>query len=246
MEFSRQIENLIKDIQDIERMLGGMSGKTPVPTLEIDILKKRVQQFYEDLLMLSNTAQIEPTADVTGIIPEAHHDSEEIMEDSPASMVPPPPEEETGHRKPVEDEEPVQEPSAEIPTKTDTGETAVHTEIKKKPEVLADRFKDKQQFRNEHLIKGQAVKDLSSKYDEQPLPDIALGIGLNERFQYIKELFQGNATDFKQTIDYLNKVNTEEDAITYFNEHFNWDMEHVLVVRLLHLTRRKLKMNVDG
>jgi len=228
----------------MEKMVTDLADKTSISNLELDLLKMRVQQLYEELLKLP-----EPTQDISDEefleVPISEPDVKEVrMEETMTSAQKPEPSTQE-YEESIEPVEHIEAPG--IDDETPDPEVVPEPMEKKKPhEVLADRFKDKQQFRNEHLIKGQAMKDLSSKYDEQPLSDIALGIGLNERFQFIKELFQGNPTDFKETIDYLNKVTSEEEAMTYIKNHYKWDMEDKLVIRLLHLTRRKLKMDING
>ena len=258
MEFSRQIENLHKDIQDIERLIAGLFEKGSISALEMDILKMHIQNLYDEVLKLPTSAAREKEDPVPvpenpireEISGEISDNSDALSEEKtrPDPILAEPVLAEPVPAEPVPDA--ADESAPEVPETVNEavvpGDETVPKDRKKEPGVLADRFKDKQQFRNEHLVKGQSVKDLSSKYDEQPISDIALGIGLNERFQYIKELFAGNPAEFKQTIDFLNRVTSEDEAIGYMKEHFDWDMNNKLVVRLLHLTRRKLKMNIHG
>jgi hypothetical protein len=246
MEFKRQIENLHKDIQDIERMVAALAGQPGISAIELDVLKMRVQQMYDGMARLKPGHEEESTQEKPAGQPIVEAPETIEMDDSTGTASQDPGGQASGTVGQEQPGEPVQEEPASGMEPVHDKPSGEPANGKKQSEVLADRFKDKQQFRNEHLTKGHSMRDLSSKFDEQPLSDIALGIGLNERFQYIKELFHGSSTEFKETIDYLNKVATEEDAVNYMKTRFNWDMESGLVVRLLHLTRRKLKMNVNG
>ena len=108
-------------------------------------------------------------------------------------------------------------------------------------EVISDLYKNKQKYRNESLQKDRVASDISSKFHNNPIADIASSIGINDKFRYVRELFDGDSSKYSSTIEVLNKVGSEADALNYIKENFSWDMDDKLVSRLLELTRRKLK-----
>lgn len=120
-------------------------------------------------------------------------------------------------------------------------------QIKKKiePEVIADLYMNTKRFRNESIQKDN-TQDISSKFHSQPISDISLAIGLNDKFRYIRELFEGDNLQYAETLRFLNNVKSETEAMDYLNEQFEWDMEAKLVKSLLELTSRKLKMTDNG
>ncbi|GAJ17419.1 unnamed protein product, partial [marine sediment metagenome] len=118
-------------------------------------------------------------------------------------------------------------------------------DIKKEPETLADLFLNSKSFRSEELAEKNPVMDLSSKLQSQPISDIGSAIGLNEKFLFINELFNGNSEKFEETISYLDNAPNFNDAFNYLNEHFDWEMENPSVQKLLDLARRKLIINED-
>lgn len=119
--------------------------------------------------------------------------------------------------------------------------------VKKKPgsEVVSDMYKNKKQFRNESIQKGN-TQDISSKFHSQPISDISVAIGINDKFRYIRELFDGDNVQYAETLRFLNNVKSETEAEKYLEDKFEWDMEMKLVRSLLDLTSRKLKMNSNG
>lgn len=121
----------------------------------------------------------------------------------------------------------------------------VHIKKAKDPEVIADIYKNKKKFRNES-IQTNNIHDISSKFHSQPISDISLAIGLNDKFRYIRELFDGNNVQYAETLRFLNNVKSENEAVDYLNDKFEWDMETKLVKSLLELTARKLKMTDNG
>ena len=112
-------------------------------------------------------------------------------------------------------------------------------------EVVSDMYKNKKQFRNESIQKGN-TQDISSKFHSQPISDISVAIGINDKFRYIRELFDGDNVQYAETLRFLNNVKSETEAEKYLEDKFEWDMEMKLVRSLLDLTSRKLKMTSNG
>ncbi len=108
-------------------------------------------------------------------------------------------------------------------------------------EVVSDLYKNKQKYRNESLQKDRVTSDISSKFHSNPITDIASSIGINDKFRYVRELFEGDSSKYSNTIEVLNNVGSEAEAVNYLKDNFSWDMDDKMVSRLLELTRRKLK-----
>ncbi len=234
MEFKRQIENLHKDIQDIEKLITSIKDYDSISAVDVDLLKSKIQHAYEGLLMIHIDTAIPEVQD--GFDRPA--DVKEPSDHAPEAVSEPSGIEEKELPEPIQKTDDIQDdPVREAPSKPNKS---------KHKEVLADRYIDKKQFRNEHLVKDQKVRDLTSKFDSQPLSDISDAIGVNDKFQYIKELFKGDGEKFMETIDFLNEVNSEEEAANYLEENFSLDIEDPLVMRLLNLARRKLKIKDHG
>lgn len=146
---------------------------------------------------------------------------------------------------------PVSEPEIDVVTGKEEGlnineELEVENIINDKivqpsKEVVSDLYKNKQKYRNESLQKERVTSDISSKFHNNPITDIASSIGINDKFRYVRELFDGDSSKYSSTIEVLNQVGSEVDAVNYLKDNFSWDMEDKLVSRLLELTRRKLK-----
>lgn len=72
-----------------------------------------------------------------------------------------------------------------------------------------------------------------------------LSIGLNDKFAFIRDLFEGNADSFKAVMDKINSFPSVEEAKSYFtievaNQH-NWgEEEEETVERFLNIIERKV------
>src|SRR5690554_454418 len=84
---------------------------------------------------------------------------------------------------------------------------------------------------------------LSEQLKKQPIADLLTAIGLNERYLYANELFDGNIGVFKEVVKTLNEQNSLEEAQQYFThtliKAYNWDSKNELVKALQLLVERR-------
>ena len=69
-------------------------------------------------------------------------------------------------------------------------------------------------------------------------PEIKLLIGINDKFQFINELFGGKSDKYETAIQQFNSFKTKEEAIDYFHilrQMHNWKENNETVKRLLNL-----------
>jgi hypothetical protein len=111
------------------------------------------------------------------------------------------------------------------------------------PATIADKFKGEKKYINERLGDNGNRQDLSSKLQSKPIRDIGTSLGLNDRFKLINELFNGDKNSYQQTIDILNSAGNFNEAFSYINTSYDWDMEDDSVQMLLDLVRRKFIVN---
>jgi hypothetical protein len=105
---------------------------------------------------------------------------------------------------------------------------------------VSDRFKTSKPTLNEEMEGKSQKENLSSQLNLTPINSISGAIGLNEKFELINELFDGDKDKFESTLEILNKANSFVEAYNYLNDNFDWDMDSVYVQRILELIRRKL------
>jgi hypothetical protein len=104
--------------------------------------------------------------------------------------------------------------------------------------ILAEKFQGKKKFRNEVL--GSGKKDIASHLKNKPISDLTKAIGINDKFLFTKELFNGNAELYARSIKQLNSFDDINDALIYIQENFSWDENNEAANQLIDLVRRKL------
>lgn len=117
-------------------------------------------------------------------------------------------------------------------------ETIEHEKSKPATGVLGEKFQGKRKFRNESLSTGK--KDMATKLQNKPIGDLTKSIGINDKFMFTKELFNGNAELYARTINRLNEFSDMNDALFFIQENFSWDAKNEAANQLIELVRRKL------
>lgn len=90
---------------------------------------------------------------------------------------------------------------------------------------------------------GEEDNSISEQLQKQPISDLVSAIGLNERYLYANELFDGDLDIFKESLNHLNDLANIELAAQYFwselGVKYNWDKENELVKALFNLVERR-------
>jgi hypothetical protein len=84
---------------------------------------------------------------------------------------------------------------------------------------------------------------IAKKLELQPIEDLKKAIGLNERFYYANELFQGDGQEYARAIEEFNHLGSIDDAQRLieakYNERYHWDKHEDARDSLLILLRRR-------
>lgn len=101
---------------------------------------------------------------------------------------------------------------------------------------LADKIKPSEAV-NE--IYGKAKSAGKTAENLQPVSDILIAIGLNDRFFFTRELFNNDSVLFKSTITALNNLPNLEKAQEYINEKFNWTDDDSIAEQFMQIVKRR-------
>jgi hypothetical protein len=80
------------------------------------------------------------------------------------------------------------------------------------------------------------------KLQKPPVTDLRAAIGINDKFRFANELFNGVMQEYEIAIQQLNSSGSLESAMHYFislQPLYNWDMENETVKQLLELVDRR-------
>ncbi|MBL4706872.1 MAG: hypothetical protein JKY48_00335 [Flavobacteriales bacterium] len=86
---------------------------------------------------------------------------------------------------------------------------------------------------------------LSNQLQKQSITDILSAIGLNERYLYSNELFNGDMGEFKNALTMLNEFKTGDEARAFFENglraSYAWEDDNVLAQALFNLVERRFQ-----
>jgi len=121
-------------------------------------------------------------------------------------------------------------------------------ESKKVPEkasesaIIADKFSHLSSRFNEQLGSMKS-DDISDILKTKPLTNLSEAIGVNDKFQFIKEIFNGNKDAYIQAISRLDHAESLTDAKAVIMSYTGDSNENEAVKQLLNLVKRKLPSN---
>ena len=109
----------------------------------------------------------------------------------------------------------------------------------KEKKIVADNFSGLSQRINEQ-IGDQKKEGPSSSQLSRPLTDLTREIGINDRFYFIREVFDGKQDEYMRVISDLNKVDNMEEAMKIIKDGTAFDPGDEPVQLLLDLVKRKI------
>ena len=190
-------EKAFQRIHELARELGERlkaldAGKLDRPGLEA--ATEEARELYERLVVLRHKAR-------EGERPKA-----------PVPARPEAPKVETPKPDPVQEEPPVIE-AAEAPIRLDT--RPPDPKQVSLMDVIAESEAPKEKAPAKPAAKADGPPTLKEKLEQTPLPDLAKGISLSDKFWFVAELFGGDRVAFEQGVEALNGRKDLADAQGY-------------------------------
>lgn len=137
-------------------------------------------------------------------------------------------------------EAPIEVP--EEPILTTTEET-----VTEKTESVENFDENREEDDNEpnslnDLFKDAGDLSLRKKFQNSPISDIKGHISIAKKFEYINNMFAGDATVYNDTIEFLNAGESIESARLKMDElskKYQWDLENKSIVKFIELVERR-------
>jgi len=252
MEKEALLKIILQDIKELETLLNTFTGKPEIPKTFINLTRSKVKGILDEIDLLESLAEQPSFLKVTA--KEEPEIAPQPIE--PAPVIQPERPEVQPSVKPSEPEQKVQEiqevpyitPSLPQPEKQEVL-VAEPTKIKQ-PEKKKDVSKETQ-----HAVLGEKlVKDTLSfneilaqkkdsevtpRFQSKPIDDLKKGIGINDRFYFQRELFNGSSELMNQTLEQLNHMDSFNSADSFLTANFTWESNDDAVKAFKELVRRR-------
>jgi hypothetical protein len=109
------------------------------------------------------------------------------------------------------------------------------------PGMLADKFNTGNKSLSETIASAQNQAGMGSRMLFQPIADLNTGIGLNDKFSFISDLFGNNTTQYDEAITRINKAVNLDEANWILQKYHSaaWDQKHESLARLKDFVKRR-------
>jgi predicted transcriptional regulator len=100
---------------------------------------------------------------------------------------------------------------------------------------------DKSASINDTFASGAPEKTVADKLRQQPIKDLKSAIGLNQKFLFMNDLFEGENEKFNDAVNKINSFNTLTEALAFVDSKLAsaWDKENSSVVNFMDLVERR-------
>jgi len=261
------IDEKLEVIQEQFSIIKTYEGRIPV--IELDLVMAGIRDLYELFLTLQmenmggvivpkpepareeHPVPVPPSPEITEKPVESEAPVEE--EEPPSRVAPailsfePVIEEKPEEPLPVEEEKiavptfdpaPVPEPVPEIPEPSPEPVRPAD----RPQRITLDLFSENSGATLADRLREGQDKRLADKLQENKIVDLRNTIGINDKFLFINELFEGNMRIYDDAIQNLNASMTSAQADLLMLDlkiAFNWDSESPTVKKFVELVRRK-------
>ena len=233
-------------LRDLHRSI--MSNSSPVPAVEMENLLQEIRKLYGLVLQLNNENALQLLNEVQlAAVQQMPTISKPFVQ---TSIEPPPiqiikqeelPSMETGEK--TEDAKTFLQ-SASVDKTQDKKHIVsdIHEMFHDSPTV-ANRFSDHQTIAEK--MAGNDLKKRVSDNLKSSIKDIKSAIGINEKFQFINQLFNGDAKKYHTIIDEINSSPSSEIAmnrIRLISESNNWESHPASAKVFLEIIERRFSV----
>jgi len=256
------IDEKLEVIQEQFSIIKEYEGKIPI--IEIDLLMTSIRDLYELVLSLQlenlgsvlpkpsplpETQKVAPppapviVEDIKEEIPEPVEEPVEkpVAEEPPVteSVAPVRLSPNILSMEPVTEEEQVKE---EPPAPAPGAEQDIEQPHEKYQRITFDLFSDGTGSTLADRLREGQEKRIADKLQENKVIDLRTTIGINDKFLFINELFEGNMRIYDDAIQKLNEGTTVAQAdmlLLDLKIVYNWDSESPTVKKFVELVRRR-------
>ena len=222
MDFNATIDLIIRDLDEAREIIDDLKKIPGVPVLQVELAKSKCKTAGEVIALLKTLhirftpeEKIEQvtTEPVKKIIPV----SKSVSSQKPETIFQP----------------------AVIKKKIPYQPAKESSE----PAIIADNFSQPSGSLNDQIANGKTDEYLSDILIKKPISSLPEAIGLNDRFLFIREIFNNNKDAYSQAIQRLDNVENLDDAKAIIISFTGEDTENEAVTQLLDLVKRKLSLN---
>jgi copper chaperone CopZ len=232
MDLNATIDIIIKDLNEAREIIDDLKKYPGVPELQVELAKSKCKSVSEVIVLFKNLPNKVSPARVerTVVLEEIRHEKDSLRTDSVVHV----PEKDSIEVFEIHKSEPFPE------AKEQTTQP-----VKKSVEsaIIADQYSHRPESFNEKLGSLKHEDDVLGILKTKPLLSLNEAIGVNDKFLFIREIFDGDQELYNQVIIKLESVGSLADARAVVMSYTGENTENEAVKQLLDLIKRKFPSN---
>ncbi len=262
MENKKLIGILVKDMRELEELIAEIKNRKKYDQLEIEFLHTRAKALLSLMELLENQGiklpvenEVEEIPVKEEIEPAQEHEpvEEEVVEEKEKEL------EKLGDENVKEEakevfvvEEEGEKEEKVVAKEEDEKEVVVEVEgghVKEEEEIIEeDEEKEEvpkatigEAFTSEKSLNdmiSEKQKNAQNTLSNRPVSSLKSSIGINDRFLFIRELFDGDGDLYTDTIKSLDKMNSINEAVTFLKNNFKWKKNETSL-KFIDLVKRR-------
>lgn len=228
MEASILLQIIKDDIKILNNLAADLYTDTGLTSDEVEIVLARARNVVKELELLKSKVveKAEPSAVKTS--PEKPQKIQEKTIELEEEAAPEAKTEEiTKEEKQPESEEPKEPQQTE--TLPEEKEELFSKEQEEDPDMeLLKVEQENKKTLGESIAAQRSINDLigedhkEDSFTNRPLGSIREGISLNDRFLYVRELFDNNNDKFNEAVDKLDRAENIQEAVHFLKSNYKW------------------------
>lgn len=257
MDFNATIDLIIKDLDETRKIIDDLKKIPGVPVLQVELAKSKCKSAGDVIALLKEMNINGGSFSDTTNQPDLTKNEPAGKETSSLTDTPENKKEKAvkkGYTKPVVS---ASEKGSQINDKSAiliTDQATVEADLNKAEPVsesvndsdssiLADRFSHMSTRFNEQLGNLKNEADITEQLNTKPITNLSDAIGINDKFHFIREIFNNDKDAFTQAIIRLEHTDSLADARAIIMSYTGNSEENEAVSKLLSLVKRKIQSN---
>lgn len=259
MQYKNSIEAIYFQLNEALQNVGEWGAESQLHAIDIDITLEKLRNVYDTMSSLKQELLITPNntssassekkdntptivtknEDIKPPITELEDKTIIVTASESADIATDQPGAEESIQFDVDEKEPNIEPEPE-PSPKPTAPKPTTSSNSFEESSISGKYNKNRPTLHEELSTQVSSEDLANQLKNRPITNLSSAIGLNEKFEFIHNLFNGDKDKYEEAIEKLNTTTSFNEAYNYLSSTLNWDMSEALPQRVLELIRRKL------
>jgi hypothetical protein len=219
MDFNSAVDLIIRDLNEARDIIDDLRNYPGVPAIQVELAKSKCRSAADVISLLKN---------MQGPATVSEKKKEPVIKPVEKKA------------KPAEKSEPQMSHTGFYrPPVTKKDKTIISGQKIPESAIFADTFSHLPNSLNEQLGSLRDDDDVSDILKTKPLANLSDAIGVNDKFLFIREIFNGNPESYEQAISKLNETSNIADAKAIILSYAVNNEETDASRQLLDLMKRK-------